>query len=106
MTRKGVPCPIAAACFAGGLVLGGALMRFCAPQSQVYPRTAIVSSIENDAVVVTDSVGFDWVFSGSEDYMIGDVVSLVMDDNRTPDSILDDKIVDVLYSGFTAKDLP
>jgi hypothetical protein len=65
-----------------------------------YPRTAIVYSFDtvSDTVKVIDFAGEMWEFYGIEDWMIGDIVSMMMYDNNT-ESIYDDEIVEIRYSG-------
>lgn len=77
-----------------------------APAENLYAMTAIVTGLdsESDTVVVKNSVGLTWEFSGIEDYLIGDVVSMVMD-NKGTDIVFDDEILSVRYSGFVAADL-
>lgn len=68
----------------------------------LYPRTAFVSELNytEDIVTVTDCVGYDWQFYGCEDWEIGDMVSMIMGDNGTPNYIKDDIIVDYQYGGY------
>ena len=67
--------------------------------SKTYPAAGIVSDIHDDTVYVTDSAGFTWAFCPAEDWMIGDMAAMTMNDKGTP-SILDDEIVDVRYTGY------
>lgn len=71
-----------------------------------YAMTAVVSNLDyaRDTVTVKNATGFTWVFSGTEDWDIGDVASLVMNDNGTQ-IIFDDEIVSVRYSGYISNDL-
>lgn len=71
--------------------------------SRTYPATMIVQSIENDVVTIEDSEGFLWQFIGAEDWNVGDICSVMMYDNGTPE-ILDDEIVKNYNSGFNIKD--
>lgn len=66
-----------------------------------YPRAGIVTALDRsaDLVTVTDAAGYDWQFTGVEDWERGDLAALLMDDNGTPDSILDDRVTEVRYSG-------
>ena len=65
-----------------------------------YALTAVVSKIdtENDAVVCYDAAGNSWVFHGIEDWEVGDVCSMLMNDKGTTE-IYDDEIVSVRYGG-------
>lgn len=67
-----------------------------------YPRTAVVTDLDydNDLVIITDLAGLDWVMEGIEDWQVGDLVSLLMYDNNTPDTIFDDEIVMAYYGGW------
>lgn len=67
-----------------------------------YPRTAVVTDLDydNDLVIITDWAGFDWVMEGIEDWQVGDLVSLLMYDCGTPDTIFDDEIVMAYYGGW------
>lgn len=68
-----------------------------------YPASAVIVDInyETDEVLVEDVNGFLYAFYGCEDYAEGDIVSLIMDSNGTPESVTDDRIIDAKYSGFT-----
>lgn len=67
-----------------------------------YPRTAVVTDLDydNDLVIITDWAGLDWMMEGIEDWQVGDLVSLLMYDCGTPDTIFDDKIVMAYYGGW------
>ncbi len=67
---------------------------------QTYPTTAKVVKVnrKKNVVTVKDYNGNKWKFRGCEDYMKGDVVSMLMDSNGT-EKISDDVILQVRYSG-------
>lgn len=69
--------------------------------AEYYPRTAFITSFDytTDCVIVTDWAGMEWEFIGIEDWQIDDIVSMMMDDNNTPDNIYDDIIILALYGG-------
>ena len=73
----------------------------------LYSKAAIVTSFETetDTVVVTDFNGFQWAFYGIEDYEIGDVVTMIMSDAGTENTIFDDVILETRYSGYTFNNL-
>lgn len=83
-------------------VLAGASLgaKSTAPKHEQYPKAGIVTAIDRDAdtVTFTDGAGLDWSFYGVEDYMVGDYVAAIMDDNGT-ENVLDDEIVTVRYAG-------
>lgn len=66
-----------------------------------YPLTALVVDFneEEDVVICEDYAGNIWEFEGIEDWMEGDLVSLLMDSKGTP-LIFDDEILLVRYSGW------
>ncbi len=69
-----------------------------APDNTLYAKSGTVTAIDrkNDSVTFTDHSGNEWMFAGAEDWMVGDHLAAVMDDNGTA-SILDDIIVSVHY---------
>lgn len=67
----------------------------------LYPHTAVVSEVNytENIVTVEDFNGNLWEFSETDDWSKGDIVSMIMDTKGT-DSIYDDEIVSVKYSGY------
>ena len=61
-----------------------------------------IKGTEDDVAVCVDAVGYEWDFEGPEDLEIDDVVVCTMYDNGTKNTIVDDEIVDVVWSGYTA----
>lgn len=53
-----------------------------------------------DTVYCVDAVGLEWAFFGCEDYNEGDLITALMWNNGTCDTILDDVILDTEYSGY------
>ncbi len=72
--------------------------------AEEYPNAGIITKTdwETDTVYVTtffdDNV---WTFEGIEDFSIGDIVALIMDNVNT-DIIYDDVIIMVKYLGWVA----
>lgn len=66
-----------------------------------YALTTIVQTVdvENDTVVIKDSKGNTWNFSGVENWKVNDVCSCLMD-NKGTSSIYDDSIISTSYGGF------
>lgn len=64
----------------------------------IYPETAIITEIKDDVVTAECFNGNQFQFIGAEDYMVNDVVSMLMYGNNT-DIITDDIILKVKYSG-------
>ena len=83
------------------IIASGIVMCACTnePEHNVYPRAAFVNEIKlkDDIVVFEDGAGFAWECQTIEDWVVGDVVAMLMDDNGTPNSIYDDYIIAVEY---------
>lgn len=71
--------------------------------SENYPVTLIVTRVneETDTVTTSTATGFVYEFSGVEDWIVGDLCSVIMNDNGTPETIADDQIEKYQYSGYT-----
>lgn len=69
---------------------------------RIYARCMEVVNLdyENDIVTCVDAAGFAWEFYGCEDYCENDLVCALMCSNGTDDTILDDAILDVIYTGY------
>lgn len=59
-----------------------------------YNREGVVTSVEGDTVVVTDTTGNEWAMEG-EPLSIGDKVTLRMHTQGTEHTITDDTVVSV-----------
>lgn len=68
--------------------------------AEIYPKSGIVTDVNEtkNSVTVMDLNGNEWSFSGSEDWIPGDNVAMIMDDQGTT-IIYDDEIVSVRYEG-------
>ena len=77
------------------------LAKILKPESEnrYYPETGKVVSISGDAVTVETSTGNLFEFYGSEDWFVGDCVSMIMDSCGTP-NVTDDMIIDAHYSAW------
>jgi len=84
------------------LVFSRCIAGISAYNNQLYARTAVVTGLnqETDIVSVTDGAGIGWGFYGIEDWDVGDVVSMLMDNNGTPENIFDDEIIKATYAGI------
>lgn len=73
------------------------------PASKTYPNAGVVVGLDfgQDLVTISTGSGLLYEFYGIEDLYMGDIVALTMDDNGTPDTVLDDKIIDSKYAGYT-----
>ena len=67
-----------------------------------YPRAAYVVEIREseDIVITEDAVGFQWRFEGISDYAVGDLLILTIKKEGDPSTIIDDRVIDAVYSGF------
>ncbi len=73
---------------------------------QFYPRAMEIVEIDTvrDTAICVDAVGMEWEFTEPEDLEVGDLVICTMYDNGTKETIVDDEIVDVVWSGYWMKD--
>ena len=69
--------------------------------AEQYPTTMIVNELDYDEniVICIDFNGNEWAFEEIEDWCIGDIASMIMDDMGT-ELIYDDTIIMVRYSGY------
>ena len=69
-----------------------------------YPSTMIVYCVDYrlNLVYITDGY-HNYYFVGVEDLFIGDTLSLIMNDNGTPETVKDDIIIDYRYSDLQTK---
>ena len=69
----------------------------------LYPHAAVVVEVDDvgDCVYASDCNGEVWMFYGAEDWMIGDIAAMIIDDCGTPE-VAGDKIVSVRYCGSVA----
>lgn len=70
--------------------------------SRLYPAYTVVTEVnyETDEVFCEDFVGNVWSFYGTEDWIEGDIASLLMDTMGTEETIYDDEIVRARYTGW------
>lgn len=69
--------------------------------AEIYPEIAQVVEVDYiaDTVTVETFNGFLFVFEGCEDFMKGDCVAMIMNDNDT-EKVFDDIILMVRYRGW------
>lgn len=65
-----------------------------------YPRAMVIDRVEENKAYCIDAVGYEWTFTEPEDLVKGDLVICTMYDNGTKETIFDDEIVDVVWSGY------
>lgn len=65
-----------------------------------YPRAMEIDRIEENKAYCIDAVGLEWTFTDPEDLEVGDIVICTMYNNGTKETIVDDEIVDVVWSGY------
>ena len=70
----------------------------------VYPSCGIVTEIEGDVVIYTESNGNSFSFLGAEDWMVGDIVAVIMSDCGTPE-VTDDMVIQTQYCGYAGKEI-
>jgi len=70
--------------------------------ANLYAMTTVIVEINDECKLITckDFNGNEWCFTDCEgDWVVGDIVSMVMYDRNTP-IIYDDEIVSVRYNGW------
>jgi hypothetical protein len=69
----------------------------------IYPDTLIIDKIDtiNDVVIGRTVTGMLYSFEGCEDWQIGDIAAVIMNDNGTKDTVTDDRIINVRYTGYS-----
>lgn len=72
-----------------------------------YPRAMEITRIDlmADKAICVDATGLEWEFYGPEDLEEGDIIIATMYDKGTKNTIIDDEIVDVVWSGYTAREI-
>ena len=72
-----------------------------------YTLTVYVAEIDRAEDVVTYEThsGHRFEWQGVEDQETGEIYSLMMDDNGTPETIEDYSIISARYSGWSIKDM-
>ena len=90
------------ACAVAALFVCNAVATSIPKTDGIYAMTAQVYRLDYEADIVTieDANGNLWDFEGCEDYCEGDLVSCVMWDAGTPETIYDDHILSTRFSGF------
>ena len=78
--------------------LGGSLVQ----EHSIYMRGMEIVNLDYNTDIVTcvDAAGFEWEFTGCEDYCVNDIVCILLDTMGTEDTIKDDVILKVDYSGY------
>ena len=77
------------------------IIAFSTAYAEIYPQAFIVGMVDpmQDALILIDSMGNEWLWFGVEDYEMGDIVAAIMEDNGTA-IIYDDAIITVRYTGY------
>lgn len=69
---------------------------------RIYSLSTVVVAIEDDEVIVETFTGNQSAFYGAEDWMVGDIAALTIDNMGTPDDITDDRIINARYCGYVS----
>ena len=96
------------AAYAAVTILFGLAIILTSPAfAETNVRAGIIVEVdeEDDRAIVEDPCGIFWEFRGVEDFMVGDLVIMELYDAGTPESIFDDEIINITYSGFVAADV-
>ena len=88
--------------FAITILITSISMALC--NAEIYPNCGVVSELnyKQDIVYFTDFTGNIWGFYGIEDWQIGDIVAVIMNDMNTM-IIYDDEIIMAVYCGRVIK---
>lgn len=72
-------------------------------QPQIYPDTFVIDEVNEaqDLVIGRTFSGLRYAFYGTEDWMVGDIAAVIMSDNGTEDTVLDDIVITARYVGYT-----
>ena len=67
-----------------------------------YPRVMEIVEIDDkrETAICVDATGLEWSFTEPEDLDVGDLVICTMYNNRTRETIVDDEIINVAWSGY------
>ena len=87
--------------FVAIITLFALIVAFSTAYAEIYPQTFIVDVVDpmQDALILIDSMGNEWLWFGIEDYEVGDIVAAIMEDNGTA-IIYDDAIITMRYTGY------
>lgn len=65
----------------------------------LYPASMEVTAVTADTVTMQTAAGQVYEITNDTDYMVGDLVAVIMCDSNTPE-VTDDVIIDTQYSGY------
>ena len=86
--------------FVGSALFIGRAVQKVIYNNHTYPLSTVVECVNGNEVTTRDFNGNLWTFiDNTEDWIKGDICSLIMHDNYT-DIIYDDTIIKAQYSGF------
>lgn len=71
-------------------------------ETNLYPKSAVITYIDKDTdlVLIEDFFGNRFLFDDADEWMVGDMVGLIMDNNGTPEDLTDDEILAISYEGW------
>lgn len=71
-------------------------------EDSIYPQTFIVCGIDKqtDTIHLRTFSGMVYAWKGVEDWQINDIAAAIMYNNGTPDTITDDQIAVLEYTGW------
>lgn len=83
------------------LVLGVTVGASATIASTYYPTTTVVTEVNTETVKVKTFSGIEYTMpNDGEDWLEGDIASLIMEENGTPNDITDDTVVVARYGGW------
>lgn len=101
MKKKNIALAIWAATTTAIVALG--ITRIGQTDTKNYPATLIVTRVDEKSGTVSAATvtGIEYHFPGTEDWEIGDLCSAFMNENGTPETVLDDVVISCRYAGDT-----
>ena len=67
----------------------------------LYSQYAVCYITDIDETVFIDATGNEWSIDATDEYIEGDMVELIMDNNETDNTIEDDIIVNIVFQYHT-----
>ena len=65
----------------------------------IYASTMKVIAVNGTDVAMVDANGYEWRMTEATDWEVGDLASIIMWDNGTPENIFDDWIITAHFAG-------
>ena len=80
-------------------ILGGITLERLINNTYIREGVVVATDSSTEEVIIVDTTGNEWCFYGI-DYMEGDAVTMIMDNNKTNNIINDDIIQNVIVNTY------